>query len=133
MPKYVVTFINKTPLPILIETWQPLCIHGVTIGIGLSEVKSQLVNPGESIIMDSESGEWLTNTYFYDKNVCKIWIDYGYEHRLNQVIGNCRVHPYASNLLKHSWMCNNDFEIIYCNHIATFITKNENIQKCKTN
>jgi hypothetical protein len=114
MSLHNITFINDSPLPINIETWQPLFF-------GLSEMKSLIVHPGENIKMVSETGEWYINTFFYDKKNRDDWISAGYNHQLWEVIGKFRDESYGKN--QYSWMCNDDFEIVYCKGIATFSKK----------
>ena len=112
MATHFVTFINNSPLSINIETWQPM-FFGF-----LSEMKSQTVKPGEKIIMASETGEWLTNSFLYDKNTCDEWIAAGFQSSLGQVIGKFSDKPCING--EHTWMCNNNFKIEYKNGIATF-------------
>ena len=114
IPHYV-TFVNASALPINIETWQ-YCFFG------FSEMKLKLVNPGEKIFMASETGEWLINTYFYDREIREKWISSGYKENLEQVIGKFKDEPYAKDR-GYSWMCTNKFEIIYTNGVAIFQKK----------
>ena len=115
MATHFVTFINNSPLPINIETWQP---H--MFGF-LSEMKTQTVKPGEKISMGSETGEWETNTYLYDKTMCDEWIAAGYEKNLGQVIGKFRDEPCIKG--EYTWLYNNDFEIVYNSGTVTFSKK----------
>ena len=71
--------------------------------------------------MVSETGEWYINTFFYDKKICDDWISAGYNHRLGEVIGKFRDESYGKN--QYSWMCNDDFVIVYCKGIVSFSKK----------
>jgi hypothetical protein len=114
IPHYV-TFINTTALPINIETWQ-YCFFG------FSEMKLQLVNPGEKIFMVSETGEWLLNTHFYDKDIREKWLSAEYKEDLGKIIGKFTDQPYKKK--GFSWMYTNIFEIVYANGVAVFQKKN---------
>jgi hypothetical protein len=65
MSEHFATFINNSELPVVIETWQMLCF-------GLAEMKSITVKPGEKITMGSNTGEWLINSYLFDKDMCRL-------------------------------------------------------------
>ena len=114
MTTYFTTFLNASSLPINIETWQP-AFFGF-----LSTVTTQTVRPGEQIIMSSETGEWLLNSFFIDKDMCDIWTTTttGNAHNLGRVIGK-----FHNEKNKYSHMCTNDFEIKYINGTATFSKK----------
>lgn len=114
MEKHLTTFINNSPLPINIETWQSI-LFGY-----MSEMISQTVKPGEKIMMVSDTGEWIINTNFYNKPTCDEWIAIGHEKNLGKEIGKFRNKPCAQG--NYNWMYNNDFQIIYNNTegIATF-------------
>ena len=116
MATHFATFINNFELPVNIETWQPICF-------GFSEMKIITVNPGEKIIMGSETGEWLINSFIYDKDICHQWKATGYESSLGQVIGKFRDQPCIRG--DYSWMCIDDFIIVYdkVEKTATFSKK----------
>jgi hypothetical protein len=104
MSEHLATFINNFELPVNIETWQKL--H-----FGLSQMKSITVKPGEKIIMGSDTGEWLINSYIFDKNICDQWTKSGYETSLGQVIGKFR--DDSCIRCEYKWLFNTDFEIVY--------------------
>ena len=79
-------------------------------------MKSITVNPGETVTMGSETGEWLLNTYFIDNLSRNKLTTFGYS--TGQVIGRFRYKPYANNM--YAWMCNKDFEILYHSGTASF-------------
>ena len=114
MSNYIINFLNATAVPINIETWQP------TLFGFLSTVVTQTVKPGEQIIMSSETGEWLLNSFFIDKDMCDIWTNTttGNAHNLGRVIGK-----FHNEINKYSHMCTDDFEIKYINGTATFSKK----------
>jgi hypothetical protein len=116
MSEHFATFINNFELAVNIETWQILCF-------GLSEMKSITVKPGEKIIMGSETGEWLINSFIYDKDICNQWTNSGHETSLGQEIGKFRNKPCAKD--EYSWTYHNDFEIVYdkVEQTATFSKK----------
>jgi hypothetical protein len=104
MSEHFATFINNFELPVNIETCQQ-------IGFGFNEMKNITVKPGEKIIMGSDSGEWLINSYIYDKNICDQWTKSGYENILGQKIGKFRDFPCVRG--EYKWLFNTDFEIFY--------------------
>jgi hypothetical protein len=116
MSEHFATFINNFELPIIIETWQNLCF-------GFNEMKSIIVKPGEKISMGSDTGEWLINSYIYDKNICDQWTKSGYKASLGQVIGKFRDVPCIRG--EYKWLFHTDFEIIYdkVEKTATFSKK----------
>jgi hypothetical protein len=105
--KYVVTIINESPITINVETWQ-------SVFFGLSEMKSITLKHGEEQIMSSETGEWIINTFIFDKELCNQWIVAGYTP--GNVIGKFRIHPAING--ENTWMCDNDFKIVCTNGIA---------------
>ena len=115
MSNYFVTFINASPVPINIETWQPICFC-------FSEMKMHTVKSGGKLIMGSETGEWLLNTYFTDNDLSEQWINTGNTQQLGQVIGKFWEEPYAKGR-GNSYMCTDNFEITYVNGFATFSKK----------
>ena len=112
MSNHSVTFINESPLPISVETWQQT-------PNGLSEMKCEIVKPRESIFMRSETGEWEITTYLYDETMCSQWTKAGY--KLCQTIGKFRNKPCIKG--EYSWMYCNDFTVVYSNEVATFSKK----------
>ena len=111
-----ITFANESPLAINIETWQPM-FAGF-----MSEMKLQLVRPGERVVMGSETGEWYMNTYFCDKELSDEWERAGY--RAGDVIGKFREQPYMSKPGGgNSWFCNEDFMVVNKNGVVTFYKK----------
>jgi len=112
MTMYTTTFQNATLVPINIETWQP-AFFGL-----LSTVNMKTVKSGEKITMSSETGEWLLNSYFIEKDICDTWITSGNTNNLGKFIGK-----FWNEKNKHSFMLTDDFEIKYINGIATFLKK----------
>ena len=108
------TFINKTNLPVNLETWQ-------THRLGIEETVCNLVLPGKKTVMDSTTGEWLLNTYLYDRNLCDVWKVAGYT--VGNIIGKFRDKPCARG--KFSLMYDDGFDIIYnpIKRTASFIKK----------
>ena len=74
-------------------------------------MKNKTVRPGEKISMSSETGEWIVNTYFYDKLLCEEWKKSGNGSILGKEIGKFSEDSCVRG--KYKWMFNNDFEIIY--------------------
>jgi len=105
MSEHFATFINSSSLPVNIETWQTLCF-----GL-INEMKRITVKPGEKIIMGSETGEWLINSFIFDRDICHQWRAAGYGSSLGQEIGKFRDHPCIRR--QYSWMYHDDFEIVY--------------------
>jgi hypothetical protein len=122
MSKISVTFTNNTSLSINIETWQ-------MIDNGLSQMKETTVNPGCTIVMDSQTGEWILNTYLYNQEMCNEWLNKEYE--TGEVIGKFRNTPCVEG--KYSYMYNDNFQIIYniddCSAIFSFtnVPKNSSL------
>ena len=111
---YYTTFINRSPLPVILTTWQPI------FGGLLSECKNVNVKPSEKKTMASETGEWTINTYFYDKNSCGEWKAAGCASILGKDICTFSVHPLVNG--KYSWFydCDNKFHIVYDNGDVIF-------------
>jgi len=110
--EYFVTIINESPIPINVETWSSFCF-------GLSEMKSITLKPGERKIMSSQTGEWLINTYLFDKELCNQFVVAGYTE--GKVIGKFRIDPAIRG--ENTWMCDNDFKIVCFNGVAKFSKK----------
>jgi hypothetical protein len=108
------TFINNTNLSVNIETWQ---IHR----LGIDESISKLVLPGKKIRLISSTGEWLLNTYLFDKKLCDEWTSAGYT--VGNTVGKFRNSPCARG--NYSWMYEKGLDIIYdpLKRTATFIKK----------
>jgi Uma2 family endonuclease len=107
-----ITFVNESPLHVNIEAWQPM-FAGF-----MSEMKTQLVRPGERIIMGSETGEWTLNTYFFDKELSDEW-----GHRNGEVIGKIQEAVCKDKIGVYSWIYNTDFIVVCENRVATFSKK----------
>lgn len=107
--QYFVTIINDSPIPINVETWQSLWF-------GFSEMKSITLQPGKREIMASETGEWIINTYIFDKELCNQFLIAGYTP--GKVIGKFRSEPAISG--ENTWLCDDDFKIVYFNGVAKF-------------
>jgi hypothetical protein len=109
------TFINKSGLPINLETWQHTKNGGETLNYAL-------VQSGEKTILASANGEWYLQTYL-NKEMADQWKKEGIQpgYRIGK-FGNkpCMKGDYA-------WIEYEDspFEIIYDteNFTATFIKK----------
>ena len=84
-------------------------------------MNTKTVKSGEQITIRSETGEWLLNTYFTDKDMSNEWITRGYINNIGQIIGKFREMQYEKN--KYSWMFLNNFELSYVNGVATFSKK----------
>jgi hypothetical protein len=117
MSEHFATFINNFTLSIVIETWQTLCFGFI------SEMKRVIVRPGEKIIMGSDTGEWLINSFIFDKDICDQWIAAGYKSSLGQYIGKFRDSPCIR--CDYSWMYRDEFVIVYdkAERIAIFSKK----------
>ena len=111
LTKYFPKFINKSGLPINIETWQ-------TLSSGIESLHSVLVKPDEEYIMPSTTREWYLQTYL-DTDMCDQWIEIGIKPGYQ--IGKFRNKPCASG--NYSWMDYDNFDIIYDKekNTATFI------------
>ena len=105
--EYFVTIINECPIPINVETWKSVCFI-------FSEMSSTTLKPGEQKMMSSETGEWFINTYIFDKELCNQWIVAGYTP--GKIIGKFSIDPSIRG--KNTWMCYNDFKIVYFNGVA---------------
>jgi hypothetical protein len=105
--EYFVTIINESPIPINVETWKSVCFI-------FSEMKSITLKPGERKIMSSETGEWIINTYIFDKALCNQWIVAGYTP--GKVIGKFRIDTAISG--KNTWISDTEFKIIYFNGVV---------------
>jgi len=104
-------FINKTQIPLNLETWQP-----VKNGLSISHMKSILVKPFQNIVMESITGEWYVNTYIDDDSrLCKKLIDEG--HILGEEIGKFRDHPCAQG--DYVWLYSNNYEMEYSAGVVT--------------
>jgi hypothetical protein len=111
---HLITFINKSPLPIIIEAWQ-------TSTYGLSELQEEVVKSGQQITLKSEDGEWTLQT-FLEKKLSEEWIKAKYFP--GKIIGKIRDKPIEGNYIS-LLAFENDFKIIYNNEkqIATFSKK----------
>ena len=116
-----ITFINKSPLPIIIEAWQ-------TKTYGLSELQEEVVRSGEQITLKSEDGEWRLQTSL-EKKLADEWIKAKYipGKTICKISDNPIEGKYISLLAFE-----NDFKIVYDNEkqIAIFSKKKS---KNKTN
>jgi len=111
----IATFVNKSGLPINVETWQQTTIGSETL-------ISMLVQPEENITLPSRNGEWYLQTLLNKEDADK-WIEAGIKP--GYLIGKFRNQPCIKG--EYSWMEYEDspFEIIYDpeNLTATFIKK----------
>jgi hypothetical protein len=105
------TFINKSGLPVNLETWQTKCF-------GMEEMEIRLVLPGKKVVLASSTGEWYLNTYL-DYKLAEQWTKAGY--RTGDSVGKFRDRPCASG--DYSWMDEESFDIIYDakKRTATFV------------
>ena len=114
MPNHKTTFINSTPLPVSLESWQNkfyFCEEFINI----------TVQPDETIQMISSTGEWIVTTDLYDKEHLSLWTKAGYNPGFR--IGKFR--NQAAHDKKYTWLSHDDFEIIYVpeNNEAKLIKK----------
>ena len=107
MSSHYTTFINGSPLPVVLTTWQPI------FGGLLSECKNVIVNPNEKKTLASETGEWSINTYFYDKNICDEWKSAGCGSILGKDIGKFSVHSRFNDKCSCFYDCHNKFRVVY--------------------
>jgi len=111
-----ITFINKSPLPIIIEAWQKTTY-------GMSELQEEIVKSGANIVIYSEEGEWRLQTNL-EKNLANEWIKAKYNS--HQTIGKICDEPIKNT---HVWMLTyeNDFKIAYNSETrtATFLKKSK--------
>jgi hypothetical protein len=107
------TFINKSGLPVNLETWQ-------SVLLGLESLTSVVVKSGEQIVLPSTTGEWYIQTYL-DKEFADEWKAAGYS--IGSCIGKFRNKPCLFG--EYSWIYNEHFDLIYDkeNCTATFIKK----------
>jgi hypothetical protein len=112
--QHLITFINKSPLPIIIEAWQ-------TTTYGLSELQEEVIKSGEQITLKSEDGEWRLQT-FLEKKLAEEWIKAKYiPGKTICKITDKPIEGKYISLLSFE----NDFKIIYDNEkqMATFSKK----------
>jgi hypothetical protein len=112
--QHSITFINKSPLPIIIEAWQ-------TKTYGLSELQEEVVRSGEQITLKSEDGEWRLQTSL-EKKLADEWIKAKYSP--GKTICKISDKPIEGKYIS-LLAFENDFKIIYDNEkqIATFSKK----------
>ena len=105
------TFINKSGLPVNLETWKTKCF-------GMEQMENRLVLPGKKVVLASSTGEWYLNTYL-DYEMCDQWTKAGL--RTGDRVGKFRDRPCAFG--DYSWMDEEKFDIIYDpkKRTATFI------------
>jgi len=114
---YVTTFINKSGLPINLETWQK---EKEKEKEGLHAFNAVLVKPGDKVAFPSATGEWYLQNCLYNEDAAE-WIaakiQSGYR------LGKFRTYPCASG--NYSWMNDDNFDILYDEetNTATFIKK----------
>jgi hypothetical protein len=108
------TFINDSDLPINLGSWQ-------TIMYGIDEYVTILVKANESTVMKSSVGEWILDTYLYDKEMVNEWTTAGMKP--GKDIGKFRDKP--SYIGDYSWIYDDKFEIVYdpATRTATFTKK----------
>jgi len=102
----------------MLETMQQICF-------GLCQMKSVTVKSGETAMLNSDTGEWILNTYIYDTKMANEWVASGYE--VGKTIGKFRNDPCIRG--EYSWMFEykNDFQIVYDKdtNTATFSNKSK--------
>jgi hypothetical protein len=84
-------------------------------------MNSFVVKEKESIVMNSETGEWFVNNYLIDKDMRDKWTNSGY--KLGENIGKFRNKPCLKG--NYSWLYHDDFQIIYdsVTNVAAFSKK----------
>ena len=99
--QYTLTFINKSPLPIIIEGWQK-------IPYGISELQEEIIKSGEQTTINSEDGEWILQT-FLEKKLADEWRKAKYipEKIIGKISNKPNEGPYTSLLAFE-----NDFKIV---------------------
>lgn len=113
-----IIFNNKTDLPFEVSTWKKVMD-------GLSEFKSEKVNPGEKLLLDNSTvGEWHIELPNEDEDYQK-WTEKGLKSgymKPNEVyhqIGKFRSQPGVSG--KYSWI--NGTDIFICEHTIDLESK----------
>ena len=114
MSNFPPLFINKSNLPINLETWQ--------IDDGFAERKTITVKKDDNAILGSITGEWTLHTYNITEPSMKAeWKAAGYEtgEEIGKFVNKC----WANG--SYSCMCNEDFQIVYDKekNTATFSKK----------
>jgi hypothetical protein len=99
-----VSFTNEFDAPVSIETWQNLTP-------GISEMRYFIVKCGETVMLNSSTGEWYIENYVSDKTMKQQWRQLGYS--LGQRFGKFRNEPCARG--DYSWVFHKDFELVYNN------------------
>ena len=110
--KNSILFVNKTNLPILVESLNIVCE-------GLQELKIVCVESYEEKVVYSITKEWYVTTYFYDQEVIKKWKENNL--KIGERIGKFRSVPSYSN--EYSWMNVDLFDIIYDDNKILFFHK----------
>jgi hypothetical protein len=105
-----IEFINNTNIPVSLETWHQKLR-------GLSVYNDICVKNGESITMESNTGEWFITTYFIDKVLKEQVQSAG--HKLGMEIGKFCDRPCARG--NYSWLADSSiqFKIEYKDGTAT--------------
>jgi len=65
---FSINFINKTCLPVNIETFKQIIY-------GYSTLTSNIINPNIEMKLYSSTGEWYINTFSHDEEFLKMWKD----------------------------------------------------------
>ena len=105
-----IEFINKTDIPVSLEAWQQKLR-------GLSVYNDICVKKGESVTMESNTGEWFITTYLIDKELKEQVKSAG--HKLGMEIGKFRDNP--SYRGDYAWLSDDHipFKIEYKDGTAT--------------
>jgi len=109
-----ITFVNDTPFPVIVETWENFGKHGLSRMVNVTVNEYQELNciflpknmdsftfiPEESLnVLYSITGEWHINSFFTNSEISDKWK----KHKLPQtVIGKFRSSPCMSG--NYSWM-----------------------------
>jgi len=107
-----ILFINKSGLPILVEGW-------ITKTLGLSELKSEPIEPNEEKTIYSNTEQWSIHTYFVDVNMINKWKENNL--KIGEELGIFRLSPFYNG--SYSWMDNDLFSTEYVDNTIIFSRK----------
>ena len=105
-----IEFFNSTIFPLSIDEWR-----GNTI-------LTRYVNPNETCVLFSETGEWYVHKTFYSeyKQANEFWKKMGYGN-IYPYLGKFRSEPCISG--NYSWMDYDKFDAVYDNGMIVLIMK----------
>lgn len=98
--KYSVTFVNESDLPVMVEGWKEIMV-------GLNQIHTVLVLPGEESTVSCITGEWFVTTFFNESRYHNQWAIKKLQNL--REIGKFRINPCAYG--DYSWMDTDKFDI----------------------